>query len=287
MAKITTYMDYAVSSKPIRVVDRKADKTRLNIASLSIVNVGHLPGRTLFRSNATFPHFAIVFISDGAGTFRINDGEPQEVRKGSLFFLRTDAVYNYGPLPGDTWDEHYFTVEGNRINEWLGSWVTETDKVKHVGNEDIYHHKMDTIFMLMESGAPGDQDRAALMLESLLLEFILMEKSRQTADRAYSAPKLMEDIVHSIYETFHPMDICERNHISLSTLRRLVQKHTGYPLNEYVHRLKISAAKNTLLNTDKSVKEIADLYGYSDAYYFSRIFKMYAGVSPRDYRNQV
>jgi len=280
-------MDYTVSKKPIRIIVRNTDKTKLNIASLNIVNVGHLPGRTLFRHDSTFPYFAVVYITDGAGTFQINDDSPQEVRSGSLFFLRTDAVYHYGPYLGGTWDEYYFTIEGSRIKEWLDSWISKTDKVKHVGVEDIYMRKIDMIFMLMESGALDDQDRAALLLESLLLEFILKEKALQQTVRAHSAPKVLAAIAHTIYSTFDSLPICESHHISLSTLRRLVRKYTGYPLNEYVHRLKVSDAKNTLLNTDRSIKEIADLYGYSDVYYFSRIFKLYTGVSPRKFRRSL
>ena len=39
-----------------------------------------------------------------------------------------------------------------------------------------------------------------------------------------------------------------------------------------------------LRNTGKSVKEIAFTLEFSDAYYFSNIFKRHYGISPRDFR---
>ncbi|MBW7455654.1 AraC family transcriptional regulator, partial [Paenibacillus sepulcri] len=39
-----------------------------------------------------------------------------------------------------------------------------------------------------------------------------------------------------------------------------------------------------LLRTDKTLKEIAAMLGYADVFYFSRLFKKVAEVSPRTYR---
>ena len=287
MPKTTTYMDYTVSTLPIRIIDRKADRSRLDLVSLSILNVGHLPGRTLYRKQASFGHWAIVYIAEGSGTYQVNEGDVQPVQAGSLFFFFPGAAFHYGPESGGTWDEYYFTIEGSRIEEWLGSWLERTDRARQVGVEDVYLHRMERIFQLMDSSVPSDLDRAALQLESLLFEFILGARTLQGTGRAGAAEKLMEDLTQSVYERFDPEQVCERHHISMSTLRRLVRKSSGYPLNEHVHRLKIAEAKNRLLNTDDTVKEIADLFGYTDVFYFSRLFKKYTGVSPREYRRTV
>jgi len=287
MPTTTTYMDYTVSTKPIRIIDRKVDRRRLELASLSILNVGHLPGRTLYRNQARFNHWAIVYVAGGSGTYQIGEGDIQAVREGSLFFFYPGALFNYGPDTGGTWDEYYFTIEGTRIEEWLGSWLREASKVRQAGPLDTYAHRIERIFRLMDSSVPEDLDRAALQLEALLFEFVLGARSLLATDRAGAAEKLLEDLAQSVYERFDPERICERHHISMSTLRRLVRKSSGYPLNEHMHRLKIAEAKNRLLNTDDTVKEIADLFGYSDVFYFSRLFKKYTGVSPRDYRRTV
>lgn len=287
MPTTTNYMDYTVSTKPIRIIDRKVGRSLLDLASLSIVNVGHLPGRTLFRSRARFQYWAVVYIADGSGTYRIDGGEIQPIRGGSLFFFYPGASFDYGPDKGGTWDEYYFTIEGTRIGEWLGSWLRETDKVRQVGPLDIYAQRIERIFRLMDSSVPGDPDRAALQLEALLFEFVLEARSLLEPNRAGAAEKLLEELNQSVYERFDAESFCERHHISLSTLRRLVRKSSGYPLNEHMHRLKIAEAKNRLLNTSDSVKEIADLLGYSDVFYFSRLFKKFTGVSPREYRKTV
>lgn len=287
MPIMTTYMDYTISSEPIRIIDRTTDKSKLNVKSLSLVSVGHLPNRTLYRDHARFNHYAVVYISGGSGTYRVEDGETQRVGKGCFFLFFPGASFDYGPAAGETWDEFYFTLEGPRIQEWLSTWLTEPDRVRQAGADDAYHSKMERIFMLMESGIPGNLDRAALLLESLLYEWMLNSQPGSRADAADPTVKLMDDLLASIHQPFEAERVCERHHISLSTLRRMIHKSTGYSLHEYVHRLKISEAKNMLLNTHQSVKDTALSLGFKDVFYFSRLFKKYVGVSPQHFRNNV
>jgi two-component system response regulator YesN len=56
------------------------------------------------------------------------------------------------------------------------------------------------------------------------------------------------------------------------------------PLKHAVE-LKISAAKNMLLNSEQSIKEISDNLGFSDVYAFSKSFRKNAGVPPGKFRN--
>ncbi|WP_223836314.1 AraC family transcriptional regulator [Paenibacillus oceani] len=282
---MTRYMDYRISLKPMRIIDLKVDKSKLNHKSLTILDVGHLPGRTFFRHNARFvDKWAVVFIAGGSGTYRVNDGEKQPVAKNSLFLFYPDAVFHFGPEPGGCWDEYYFTIQGPRIREWLDTWLLEPGTVKTVEFDDALHSKIERIFMLMESGIPINADRAALLLEALLFEFMVNAPTSPGADKNEEIIKLMDDIAASLYRPFNPRELCEKHHISFSTLKRNVRKYSGYPLNEYVHRLKMAEAKNMLLNTERTIKEIADMLGYGDMFYFSRLFKKYVGVSPANFR---
>ncbi|MFD2614930.1 AraC family transcriptional regulator [Paenibacillus gansuensis] len=283
---MATYMDYTVSLNPIRIIDRTTDRSKLSIQSLSIYSVGHLPNRVQYRSEATFLHYALVYIADGSGTYRVNNGEKQAVEQGSWFLFAPGSVYDYGPEGRQTWDEYYFTIEGPRIGEWMSSWLTEPERVRRTTHDDAVQNKIDRIFLLMDSSIPDNLDRAALLLESLLFELAAGSDARPrhlTGGDRYT--ELMEDIAATIHQRFDAEALCKRHLISISTLRRLVHRHTGYSLHEYVHRLKISEAKNRLLNTDQSVQDIAGSLGFADVFYFSRLFKKFSGVSPQHFRH--
>lgn len=59
----------------------------------------------------------------------------------------------------------------------------------------------------------------------------------------------------------------------------------GISIVNYINALRIKKARILLLTSDFSISEIAELTGIGNANYFSRIFRQYCGVSPREYRN--
>jgi AraC family transcriptional regulator of arabinose operon len=287
MHKMTKFMDYMISPYPIRVIDRKVDPSRLMRKSLMITNVGHLPGRTLHRKHAIFSRWAIVYISGGRGTYQVNDGVKQVVEEGSLFLFYPGVEFHFGPENGGYWDEYYFNIESERIVDWLSEWQLVPGAVLRVGTDEAQQNKIDRILMLMESGIPANLDRASLLLESVLFEFIWMANRPPESTRSQQMIDIMEDMSSFLYEPVNPDKIAKRHHISLSTLRRNVAEYTGYPFNEYLHRLKTAEAKNILINTELSIKEIAGILGYKDVFYFSRLFKKFVGIAPDSYRKSI
>ena len=53
---------------------------------------------------------------------------------------------------------------------------------------------------------------------------------------------------------------------------------------DYLTELRINKAKELLCEADVSVSDAAELVGYRDLKYFSRLFKKTTGISPSDYK---
>ena len=53
---------------------------------------------------------------------------------------------------------------------------------------------------------------------------------------------------------------------------------------DYLTELRINKSKELLCSDDLSVQDVAELVGYRDLKYFSRLFKKTTGVSPSDYK---
>jgi AraC-like DNA-binding protein len=62
------------------------------------------------------------------------------------------------------------------------------------------------------------------------------------------------------------------------------RRDTGQTLKEYIRGMLLQHAREKILTTDMSIKAIAYSLDFRDEFYFSRFFKKYTGVSPRDYR---
>ena len=82
--------------------------------------------------------------------------------------------------------------------------------------------------------------------------------------------------------------ICGHFGISQPYLSKIFKKHKGCTYNEYLTNYKIERAKTLLAQKDAYlIGEIASALGYSDQFYFSKVFKSSVGCTPREYRNRI
>lgn len=65
------------------------------------------------------------------------------------------------------------------------------------------------------------------------------------------------------------------------------QKFAGMSPAKYRNNIRINIAKSDLLNTDMTVKEIAEKLGFDDVFYFSRLFRNITGMSPKAFKNDI
>lgn len=74
-------------------------------------------------------------------------------------------------------------------------------------------------------------------------------------------------------------------HISISRFRTIFKHCTGFSPKDYIIYLRINKACELIVQTDLSIKEIANMVGYRDQLYFSRIFKARTGITASSYKN--
>lgn len=98
---------------------------------------------------------------------------------------------------------------------------------------------------------------------------------------------IIEDIAMNVHKNYSVEEISRAYGISKSSLHHAFKKQTGLPFKDYVNRMKIKEAEHQLTVTDKTVTHIAWSLGFSNVYYFCRLFKKYKGITPTEFRNRV
>lgn len=68
---------------------------------------------------------------------------------------------------------------------------------------------------------------------------------------------------------------------------RLFKELTGRTVTEYIHAVRIDMSEQFLRDPALTVSEIAENTGFTDIYYFSRMFKKYKKVPPSEWRKTV
>ena len=75
--------------------------------------------------------------------------------------------------------------------------------------------------------------------------------------------------------------------VSKSTLCRAIRTLLNSTVQAYHETMKIDWAKTLLLSGTLNVTEVSLRTGYSDLFYFSRVFKSHTGVSPKRWQKNV
>lgn len=81
-------------------------------------------------------------------------------------------------------------------------------------------------------------------------------------------------------------ELVSQTGFSLAHIRDVFRKCTGKPLSRYVQERRIANAAQELLDTDRTILDIAVQYGFSGRTVFSRAFKRHTGYTPYQFRTE-
>lgn len=101
----------------------------------------------------------------------------------------------------------------------------------------------------------------------------IIHRCTQHIGAHYSERITLEDTARMVY-------------LSPAYLSRIFKQETGVTFNDYLNRVRVSKAKELLLNRQLRLTDIALLVGYEDQSYFTKVFKRITGKLPRAYREK-
>ncbi|KHL92716.1 AraC family transcriptional regulator [Paenibacillus sp. IHB B 3415] len=111
----------------------------------------------------------------------------------------------------------------------------------------------------------------------------------QSLDRNTSETNHAERIIHYLKKNFREEivfeDMAKEIGISYSYMRKIVYEQTGNSMIDFVNQLRIEKAKELLLDTECSIKQIAAEVGYYNVQSFNRFFRKYEGMPPSSFKS--
>jgi AraC-like DNA-binding protein len=113
----------------------------------------------------------------------------------------------------------------------------------------------------------------------------LERKRRISGDAQLFVRKAMAYIHEHYAESILRRDIAQHVNIAEDYLTFCFRQELGTTPIKYLQRYRLNQARSLLLESNKTITEIALMVGFSDAGYFSRVFHREMGVSPDKFRN--
>lgn len=111
------------------------------------------------------------------------------------------------------------------------------------------------------------------------------------SNRQYTAEEIVKSVSEYIKTNFAQEisleDVARQFNVNAPHLSKIFLKYAGESPSKYIMTLRMNEAKHLLsLKKELSVKEIGEIVGYPDPFYFSRIFKQYTGMTPTEYKGR-
>lgn len=217
-------------------------------------------------------HYRIVLISDGQGTFYVDD-TPVEISPGKLLFLFPGERYR---AVGERLEYFYISFEGARAQDLFRRFgVTNVTRV-FSGQEGM-------IPFWSENLSRASEDNIDIISECVLMyAFSRLTSVRETGG---SVAYLMTTYAEENYadSELSLQSLAEEWGYSPKYLSDCFKKRTGLGFSRYLKSLRIKHAVFYMDQGVESVKNVALLCGFQDPLYFSKVFRDTVGVSPREY----
>lgn len=128
---------------------------------------------------------------------------------------------------------------------------------------------MEILFSVVKRGLADADEQAA---DGEVSEMV--RKAQKLIEKYYDQGVTLEEIAGKLF-------------VSGEYLSAQFRKETGVTFTGTVRRYRIAKVKKLLLETQLKLSQIADLAGYSDPKYMSRVFKEETGMLPSEYRKSV
>ena len=178
----------------------------------------------------------------------------------------------------------FFSYESNEalhLSARERSDITElVQKIKQEYEQNLDQHSHGLIITYLE----------------LLLQYCTRFYDRQFFTRTSNNKDHATDFVvllNNYFETDQPSEVgipsvkyfSDQLNMSANYLSDLVKKETGKSVKSHINNMIVEKAKNTLLNSNKKISQIAYSLGFEYPQSFTKHFKKNVGMSPKAYRN--
>lgn len=285
------FMDLGYAEHPLvavvdfsKVIDHARDEIRIKTDFYSIMFKNYCRNHIRYgRKTLDFQDGSLVCIAPNQVITIDNDVDIREDMMGWGLFFHPDLIRG--------------TSLGSRMKDF-SFFSYQTSEALHLSDKEkqLLH---DGILKIQGELTQNMDSHSQVLIVStieLLLHYCSRYYGRQFITRKNVNQDVVAQVEHILKGYFEReangneglpsvKDLAGKVNLSPSYLSDLLKRETGLNAQDHIHYFAIEQAKDILLQTNRSVSEIAYSLGFEYPQYFSRLFKQKTGKTPIEYRS--
>ena len=148
--------------------------------------------------------------------------------------------------------------------------------------EAVQHHAFDYLLKPIK-----EEDLTRVLTAILKERGETEEEVKQSPAYDKTIDNVVSDIREHYMEDISLTSLAAKYNISMARLSEMIKEHLQLNFSDYIASLRIQRAKELLRDESLSIQEIAEIIGYNDYFYFTKVFKKVEGISPSKYRKEI
>ena len=226
--------------------------------------------------------YKMYYVCSGKGLIHTL-GKITPLSQGDIFFTFPASSFAIESKENFTYMYISFVgLRGNMIMENL-----------NINSNNFLFHQADEVQDFWEKGILASSKVMELISESVLLYTFSFLGNRLLPDnnkhKQHHSVELIKKYIddHFTEHSFSLKNMSKELSYNRKYISYIFKKHFGIGIIEHLNTVRIQNACTMIEQGFTSVTDIADRCGYSDAQYFSKIFKVKMGVTPTQYIKEI
>ena len=235
-------------------------------------------------------HYKLHYVHSGSGTFKAGD-TTYHLSKGEGFLICPNVIVSYKPDSDTSWNYSWVAFHGVNAETYLNrANLNESNPVFKCNQEDHISNCFQAIFDSTKCDKSMDLKSLSAFYDllSILIEGINIYTPHNNSinHQEIYIKQAIEFIDTNYSRKISIVEIAKYVGINRKYLSQLFSNILNVSPQNYLINFRLQKACDLLTSSILSINEISNSIGYIDPFLFSKVFKKYKGVSPKNYRTQ-
>ncbi len=236
-----------------------------------------------------FGSYSIHFVLSGAGTIEML-GKAHAVCANQIFFIFPDTPVKYYPEKAHPWRYSWMDFYGSKVQEILARLGVSPQNPVIDAPPELGKYFLANVSECMNY--PKNSDFISISKFYTIVAELMKTTQSEDADAKNRDKEIVDKSMRFIDNNFADPSfgldfLASAVGLNSAYLSRLIKKQIGINFTSLLTRKRLTKAVLLIDEGEDLVSRISYEVGFSDPYYFSKVFKKTYGMTPRDYIGQV
>ncbi len=240
---------------------------------------------TIRQKTSVYYTYQFEYITEGCGYIDIGENR-YNVKEGDFIFINKNVLRSFTTDREHPLKKLYFSISGKIMDAVLEEYGISNNIM--ILNMDLREEFEAIIKKAESSDAPLFDlcNELGMMAIDIVQKVHKQNKSTCKSPSALTAENIKQYIDENISKNITLEDLCTTFFLGKTQLIKIFSRKYNVTPIKYLQMQKITAAQAYLEARHVKTAKLAELLGFSDAVYFSKVFKKYTGMTLGQYKKK-